>query len=164
MKKLIRKVATVSKISIDHDNNKLIGIDLENGSEEVLIITENVKIYNNDNFEITPTRIIQVGREIFVYTRENTPVMMSLPPKYVPTLLVVNTNDDYMSHKVAYFDKDLVSADHQVVIGEDFLKVIESEDHLVLKDILMERELLVFYQKATKSIPAIINPEKIIIL
>ncbi|HZJ86038.1 MAG TPA: hypothetical protein VFC83_02855 [Erysipelotrichaceae bacterium] len=164
MKKLIRKAATVSRVSIDHDNNKLITIELENASEEILIITEHVRIYNNDDFEITPTRNIQVGREIFVYTRENTPVMMSMPPKYVPALLVVNTNDDYMSHKAMYFDKDLVSADKQVVIGENFLNVIESENDLTIKDLLKEKELLVFYQQATKSIPAIINPEKIIIL
>lgn len=69
-----------------------------------------------------------------------------------------------MSHKAIYFDKDLVSADKQVVIGEKFLNVIESDNDLVIKDLLKEKELLVFYQKATKSLPAVINPEKIIIL
>lgn len=165
MRDILRKQATVTQVSIDHDDNKLIGVRLENGNEEMLIISDLVRIYDNDEFEIIDPTEIEIGREVFIYHRENTPMMMSMPPKYVPELMIVNTNEDFMSHKFEYFDNELVSADNQIKISDKFLRMVESIEYRpLIKELLIEQELLVFYQESTKSIPAIVNPKKIIIL
>lgn len=165
MSDIIKKQATVTQILIDHDDNELIRVKLENGDEEVLIISDAVWVYDNSKFRLINTAGIEIGREVFVYLRSTTPMMMSMPPKYVPEVLVINNNDDYMDHKFMFFNKKLISADNQVEISEEFLNVIESNDYRpLIKEMLIDQDLLVFYKKSTKSIPAIIHPEKIIIL
>lgn len=165
MRDIIRKPATVSKVSIDHDDNKLIEIKLENGSKEALIITPLVRVYDNSQFEIIDPAAMEIGREVFVYHRENTPMMMSMPPKYVPELVIVNNNEDDIEHKFMFFDEDLISADNQIKISDDFLRIVESIEYRpLIKELLVNQELLVFYKEVTKSVPAIVFPKKVIIL
>lgn len=165
MRDIIRKAATVSQVSIDHDDHTLIEVKLEDGRHEVLIISDLVRIYNNSEFNIMEPVEIEIGREVAIYTNENTPMTMSIPPRYVPELIVVNTNDDYMSHKFMYFDKELISADNQIQISDGFVNQVESIEYRpLIKELLIEQQLLVFYKASTRSIPAIVNPEKIIIL
>lgn len=165
MKNLISKKATVTKIEIDHDNSKLVTVSLENNEKEVLIISKLVKIYNNYDFKTINPSKIDIGQEIFIYINKDTPVMMSLPPKYVPILLVVNSNPGFMSHKFDTFDHNLISGDKTIQISEHFLDVIASDKNVPLvKELLKNQNLLVFYKESTKSIPAIVNPKKIIIL
>lgn len=164
MRDIIRKKATISQVSRDHED-KSITVELENGQKEILIITDLVRIYDNAEFKIMKLFELEVGRNINIYVRENTPTMMSMPPKYVPELIIIDTNEEYMDHKFSYFDEELVSADNTVKIGDGFLKIVESIEYRpLLKELLVNQELLVFYKESTRSIPAIIKPEKVIIL
>ena len=165
MREIIRKKATVTQVSSDHEDNKLIEVKLENGNEEVLIISDLVRVYNNSEFAITDPNTIDIGREVFIYTDENTPTMMSMPPKYVPELIIVNDHEDFMDHKFMYFDEELISSDNQIQISDDFVKQIESMEYRpLMKELLVNQELLVFFTRSTRSIPAIVTPEKVIIL
>ena len=164
MRDILRKVATVSQVSIDHDAQSIMVI-LENNQEEILIISELVKIYDNKSYSVIDITEIEVGRRIFIYYHENTPMMMSMPPKYVPQLVVVDRNEDYVDHKFAYFDEDLVSEDNTVQIGDGFLNIVESIEYRpLIKELLVNHQLLIFYKASTRSIPAIVNPEKVIII
>lgn len=164
MRDIIRKKATVSSVVVDHDD-KLVTIKFDDNQTEVLLITELVRIYDTANFAKLDVSEIEVGSIVSIYHRENTPMMMSMPPKYVPELIVVNNNEDFMSHKFMYFDQQLISADSEIQISDDFLRLVESIEYRpLIKELLVDQELLVFYQKSTKSLPAQVYPEKIIIL
>ncbi|NLC54521.1 MAG: hypothetical protein GX769_01395 [Erysipelothrix sp.] len=164
MRDILRKTGVVSKVYFDHEDVS-VGVRLENNQEEILIINELTRVYDNEKFEAIEITEIEVGHNVNIYYRENTPMMMSLPPKYVPELLIVDTNDDYIEHKFSYFDEDLVSADNQIQISDGFLRLVESLEYRpLIKELLVNEELLVFYKRATKSIPAQVYPIKVIIL
>lgn len=164
MEDLLVKQANIYKIVFD-DNQESLVILLENKEKEILIISSEVKIYDNKSYSQTDITEIKVGQKIYVYYNKHTPMMMSLPAKYVPELIVVEKNENYVDHVYDYFNEDLISSDGRIKVNESLLHLVESTcGKSVLKEILAKQKLLIFYQKTTKSIPAIVDPKKIVIV
>lgn len=164
MTKMIMKMATIIEINISGKYHKL-AVKLDNDEIEHLIINDNVKVYENLNFSKMELEELDIGRRVCIYTYENTPIMLSMPPQYTPALIIVSKNEDYIGHKLDYFDENLLSLDKTIKINDAYLSHIESlSNKYLIKDLINNKQLLVFYQKSTRSIPAIVDPIKIIVL
>lgn len=163
MKKVIVKRIFIESDEKTGEEHKSILVK-DGEEEEVLLVSDKVRLYEDREMKGLAFTHIRVGDQLDVYYKENTPLLMSYPGQYSPDVIVLNKNNDYMSHKYSFFDEDLISQDNKVKINKDFLTKIEDyQDEDLIKNLIKNRYLLIFYKASTRSIPAQVNPEKIII-
>ncbi|GGC95247.1 hypothetical protein GCM10007216_27500 [Thalassobacillus devorans] len=119
------------------------------------------------NFIVAPTTyfvdqaIVNVGDMVTGYYDRNAPVPFIYPPQY--RALVMVKESSYQKVKVDYFDSQLVSSD-------DFLRLNLAPNTPILlangqpfSGNPANRNLIVIYGPATKSIPAQTTPYRVIV-
>ena len=102
------------------------------------------------------------GDFITGYYLMNMPMIMIFPPQYSVSVIV---NGDFYNIAVDRFDENMVSYDGflELNIGEDTEIILQNGEPMSAED-LAHRKLVVVYDVATRSIPAITTPQKIIVL
>lgn len=162
MDRIITRVARIVEIRIEHDH-KSIMVESDSHGREIILVPDSLMILENEYFHEKEVEDLSVNYQIYIYMYENSPMMMSEPPQYTPLFLIVAQNEDELFQKIDFFDEDLVSSDNQLKINLES-RVISLSHHDLVKDLLVNKQLLVFYHKSTRSIPAIAYPLKVIIL
>ena len=155
---------------MEHDNREfnslLVENDLEEGLDKLIIhLSEDVLLVDNTSLEFINQDKFELGMEVSVYFEKNTPMLLSYPGQISPNVVIANTNEGYMAVKVDKFNNELISDDNNLKlnISEDTEIVDLNGDKLQVED-LYNKDLIVFYGAATKSIPAQTNPYKVIVL
>lgn len=163
MNKLIKKTVIIESIHIDGDLKRY--SVLENGSPEIINVLDSVTLYEDEYFTKISFEDLEVGESLSVYTWDNSPVLLSYPPQYSPLLIIANRWEEDYQEVSGHFDDDLLHQDKMIKINDATITRLESLKHPnFVKELLKNRELLVFYRASTRSIPALINPIKIIVL
>ncbi|GIO08683.1 hypothetical protein J31TS6_47110 [Brevibacillus reuszeri] len=120
------------------------------------------------NFVVSPTTyfvdhvMVAIGDHVTGYYDGNAPVPFIYPPQY--QALVMVKNGSYQNVKVDYFNSHLVSSDGQLQL------TISPNTQIVLTNgqpfsrSPVNRDLIVIYGPATRSIPAQTMPYRIIVL
>lgn len=106
---------------------------------------------------------LQPGTELTAYYPEHTPLALSMPPQLTPELIVVNSREGFGFVQVSVFDDTLTSSDGKLKLNLSVKTVVTDQKGKPVTK-LAGRALAVFYTASTKSIPALTQPDKIIVL
>lgn len=163
MNKLQKKTVLIESVHVEGDFKRLHVVNQE--SPEVLNINSSVTIFEDEFFNKISFEDLEVGESLSVYTWDNSPVLMSYPPQYSPLILIANRWEEDYQEVSGYFDEELIHHDKMLKINDATITRLESLKHpSFVKGLLENKNLLVFYRISTRSIPALINPIKIIII
>ena len=120
------------------------------------------------NFVVSPTTyfvdhaMVAVGDRVTGYYDGNAPVPLIYPPQY--HALVMVKDSPYQNVKVSYFDSQLMSSDGQLRLNlSPYTQMVLTNGQRFLKS-PANRNLIVIYGPATKSIPAQTTPYRMIVL
>ncbi|MDR6121076.1 hypothetical protein QFZ87_000673 [Bacillus sp. SLBN-46] len=142
----------------------------QNGEGEgcYLLMTLENEVGNIVNFVVSPTTYfvdhvrMAVGDRVTGYYDGNAPVPLIYPPQY--RALVMVKDSSYPNVKVSFFDSQLVSSDGQLRLNlSPYTQMVLTNGQHFSK-IPANRNLIVIYGPATKSIPAQTTPYRIIVL
>ncbi|NRD79931.1 hypothetical protein HPT25_21585 [Bacillus sp. BRMEA1] len=144
----------------------LLGENAEGDGCNKLISLENA-LGATVNFVVSPTTyfvdhaVVTVGDKVTGYYDGNAPTLLIYPPQY-PALVMVKESP-YQNVKVDYFDSQLVSSDGRLRLNiSPYTQIILTNGQLFSRN-LANRNLIVIYGAATKSIPAQTTPYRIIV-
>lgn len=151
----------------------------------IVTAIDNVALWNNENvgcnqmmsvrdkndnivnFVISPDtyfadgEVVRVGDFVTGYYNGNAPTILIYPPQF--SALIVMKYDPEQFVKIDYFDGMLISSDGQLKLN------IAPYTNIILKNgqpfmgSIANRNLIVFYQMTTRSIPAQTTPSKIVV-
>ncbi|WP_078381891.1 hypothetical protein [Sutcliffiella halmapala] len=119
------------------------------------------------NFIVSPTTYfidharVSIGDRITGYHDANAPVPLIYPPRYNALIIVKENNSQNV--KVDYFNEQLVSRDGQLKLNISLYTQILIANGQPFTGNLANRNLIVIYGPATKSIPAQTMPYKVIV-
>ncbi|TCN24148.1 hypothetical protein [Mesobacillus foraminis] len=142
----------------------------QNGTSEgcyKLISVEN-GLGESVNFVVSPSTyfvdhaVVAAGDRVTGYYDGDAPVPLIYPPQY--RALVMVKESPYQNVKVDYFNSQLVSRDGRLKLNlSPFTQILLTNGQPFTKS-PANRDLIVVYGPATKSIPAQTNPYRIIVL
>lgn len=133
---------------------KIVIVEDKQGGEAHFTIDENTYFINNKE--------IKEGLSITGYYDATKPMIMIYPPQYTIDAVVVGDMKETV--KVDLFDENLISKDNQLKIRVDKDTDVITEDGGEYKGKLNNKNLVVIYDIATKSIPAQTSPIKVVVL
>jgi len=138
---------------VHEEGAKFVFLKNEEGAPAHVIISQATYLWGNEE--------IKVGERITVYYDARKPMIMIYPPQYSAEVVVVENERENV--KFDYFNENLISSDYflQLKVNED-TEIVLKEGTPFTGD-LAEKDLLVIYGAATKSIPAQTVPRKIIV-
>lgn len=119
------------------------------------------------NFVVSPTTyfvdqaMVAVGDRVTGYYNANAPIPLIYPPQYPALIMVKHTPSQNV--KVDYFNSQLVSSDGQLKLNLSPSTQILMPNGQAFSKNIVNRNLIVIYGPATKSIPAQTTPYKIIV-
>jgi hypothetical protein len=136
------------------ENMELVLLENEEGAIANLVITETTYFIGEDQ--------IGVGQKVTGYYVADAPMLMIYPPQYPAKVVIIGDQDSQM--KIDRFNDEFVSDDNMLKLNDLSETEIVDEQGVPFTKILSGRQLIVFYDASTKSIPAQTNPRKIIVL
>ncbi|NLL00929.1 MAG: hypothetical protein GX271_09750 [Clostridiales bacterium] len=146
----------VTKVASLKNDKNLTQITLEDkdGMEAIFTISKDTYLTNNEK--------IRVGSVVTGYYDAKVFRIMIYPGQYEAEILDIERPD--YNIKVDYFDNNLISADNtlKITIGHDTELVYMDGSQYKGKPV--KSNLLVIYDKASKSLPAQTEPIKVIVL
>ena len=120
------------------------------------------------NFVVSPTTyfvdhvMVTVGDRVTGYYDGDAPALLIYPPQYQALVMVIDSPNQNV--KVDYFNSQLVSSDGRLQLNiSSFTKVLLTNGQSFSRN-PANRDLIVIYGPATKSIPAQTTPYRIIVL
>jgi hypothetical protein len=141
-------------------------------NEELLGCYKRMSLVSDDGnlatFVVSPSTyfvdhvLVTIGDEVTGYYDLNAPIPLIYPPQFQAIIMVKETL--YQIVKVDYFDSQLVSSDGMLKLNIDQYTEVVLPNNQVFTQNLANRNLIVIYDVATKSIPAQTNPNKIIVI
>ncbi|KYH27294.1 MULTISPECIES: hypothetical protein [Clostridium] len=136
------------------EDSKIVEVEDNQGGIANFIISKDTYFINNNKLEI--------GVKITGYYDATRPMIMIYPPQYPVEAVVVG--DIKESVKVDLFDENLISVDNQLKIKVTNDVEVVTRDGEKYEGELKNKNLLVIYDIATKSIPAQTKPIKVVVL
>lgn len=158
--------AKVEEVNDKDESSKILvasDSDSETALDKVYLFTKDVPVMDLKTGELVENYKFKKGEEIQYFYREDTPMLMSYPGQMTPNFIGVNVKDSKYSLDVDYFNKEGKGLSNRLELNltdEDMAKNLKGEE---VKDFL-EKDLAVIYTLATRSLPPIARPEKIIVL
>lgn len=118
------------------------------------------------HFVISPDTFVsadlKTGDQVTGYFDGSAPMIMIYPPQYAMEAVTVDDGKGFIH--VARFGSDLVSDDNYLKLNLDKATPIVTQEGSPYTGSLTDRDLAVFYQTATRSIPAQTTPLKVVVL
>ena len=134
--------------------NKLISV--ENGTGAIVNFVVSSTTYFVDH------AIVAIGDRVTGYYDGNAPAILIYPPQY-PALVMVK-DSPYQNVKVDYFNSELESSDGRLRLNiSPYTQILLTNGQPFTRN-PANRNLIVIYGPATKSIPAQTTPYRIIVL
>jgi hypothetical protein len=120
------------------------------------------------NFIVTPETYvvnhtsIQVGDIVTGFYDTSLPVPLIYPPQF--TAVVMAKNSRYMNVTVDYFNRRLINSKQnlQLNIGPETIIILKNDQ--IFTGNLGNRNLIVLYDRTTRSIPAQTTPSQVVVL
>lgn len=137
--------------------------DQEKSMEELYLYTAKVPVLDLKTGKFVENYKFKKGDMIEYFYKKDTPIMQSLPAKLNPDFIAINAEDGECSIDVDYFNAKGHGVSNRVEINlSDDTKVVNQKGEEVGK--FKEGDYAVIYKIATRSMPPIATPEKIIAL
>lgn len=156
---------TVKELEDKNDGLIRVYLEKDDGTPAYFILSDDTYYVNNVE--------IEVGKEITGYYESGKPMILIYPPQYSIDIVAPVLDNGFI--KADKFDSDLLSKDKtlKLNISEDteilwekgtVMNWIKAPTVTELELALSNRQLIVFYNFTTKSIPAQTTPTKVIVL
>ena len=129
-------------------------VETDAGEPAYLVVTEETYFVND--------RELVEGSVVTGYYDASLAIIMIYPPQYGAVVMIVEPLEDNI--KVDRFDDELVSLDNMLKLNVSAETEIISQDGKPFAGELANRDLVVTYDVATRSIPAQTTPLKIVVL
>lgn len=120
------------------------------------------------NFMVTPATFVldyvqlQVGMNAVFYYRADAPAPLIYPPQFSAVVIVPEQESRFVY--VGNLDEELISADGALQLNmEDDVQVVTTNNQKFLGNVT-NKDLVVSYTNSTRSIPAQITPENVVVL
>ncbi|WP_274310009.1 stalk domain-containing protein [Solibacillus daqui] len=122
-------------------------------------VDDNTLVYDNTGKEVN----LEVGNTISLYVYGNQPMILIYPPRYTPSVVIVETEKPGFV-KVDQFDENHLSADGQLQLNlnEDSV-IVDAKGKKVSAEELKNYSAIVFYGPTTRSLPPQTSPEKTVV-
>lgn len=142
----------------------------QNGEEDGCkkLISVNNELGALVNFVVSPSTyfvdhvMVAIGDRVTGYYDGNAPTLLIYPPQY--QALVMVKDSPYQNVKVDYFNSQLESSDGHLRLNiSPYTQIVLTNGQLFTRN-PANRDLIVIYGSATKSIPAQTTPYRIIVL
>ncbi|WP_313799943.1 copper amine oxidase N-terminal domain-containing protein [Cytobacillus sp.] len=152
----------ITDVKKDKDFLTLIVENKDKSLEMHFPLSDNVLLFNSDTTEAFDKDQLVKGLTITAYYDKNKPMIMIYPPRTTPEIIVVNGKNRGQV-KVSKFNDQYVSLDNELKlnIAEETV-LLNKQGDKIKKEKLQGKELIVFYDISTRSIPAQTTPKKII--
>lgn len=164
--KFIEYQGTIDTVNVSEDLLSILVESNVEGSEDSLVfhISKDVLILDSKTMDYVKVEDLKEDMEVAAFYRDNTPILMSMPGQLTPNVLVVHKEEGLNVH-VATFSEELISNDNmlKIEIDEETI-IVDEKNEEVNKEDIVGRDLIVFYDVSTKSIPAEARPKKIIVM
>ncbi|MCZ8541273.1 stalk domain-containing protein [Psychrobacillus psychrodurans] len=129
----------------------------------IFTLDNNVLLLNGTNAEAVKKESFQVGQKIDAYYDKNKPMILIYPARITPEILIVQDKEKVSFSKVSKFDQDMISLDGELKLNiSTETEILNENGEVITKKDLEGKELIVFYNITTKSIPAQTVPTKIV--
>lgn len=129
----------------------------------IFTLDNNVLLLNGTNAEAVKKESFQVGQKIDAYYDKNKPMILIYPARVTPEILIVQDKEKVSFSKVSKFDQDMISLDGELKLNiSKETEIFNENGEVITKEDLEGKELIVFYNITTKSIPAQTVPTKIV--
>ncbi|MDO5714695.1 MAG: stalk domain-containing protein [Tissierellia bacterium] len=152
-----RKIVGEIKEVEDH------GFLIKDDQEEIIILYGGSKVLDLKTGEFVEEKTFEVGQEVLVFIRNNTPVLKSLPPQVNPQLIAIHPRENY-NVEMDFFKEDGESLENRLtIVGTENTKIFDLNGKEKKGEDIKNQELIVLYKISTRSIPPQTNPEKIFI-
>lgn len=164
-----REFGTVSEVAGEGKTSQIL-VESENAENEnvkkVYLYTEGVNVIDLKTGEFVKDHKFEKGEKIEYFYKNNTPMMMSYPGKMTPGFIAINVEDAKYSIDVDYFDKEGHGISNRLKINVNDKTPIENMMGETVEESkgVADMDLLVLYTVATRSLPPITNPDKIVVL
>ena len=152
-------------------HTQLLDTEGEEGLYDIAI-GDNTLIFDTKGNALTADDI-EKDTVIKAFYNANKPMLMIYPPRVTPEVIIVETEAEEGTVPGSVLVETFVKSDYegQLVSSDNFLRFEPTEDLNVVdaegnkfEGDLEGRDLVVFYTIATMSIPALTNPEKVVVL
>ena len=161
----IKYEGKIVELTEGEGSNSILVKDNEESYGQVFHLGESVIIIDAESKGIVEAEALKEGVIVTSFSHKNTPVAQSLPPQSSPNIIVINQGDKTGAINVSKFDEELINVENtlKIIVGEETIIVNEVGEKIGKED-LENRNLIVFYSVATKSIPAQAPAQKIILM
>lgn len=137
--------------------------DQEKSMEELYLYTAKVPVLDLKTGKFVENYKFKKGDMIEYFYKKDAPIMLSMPAKLNPDFIAINAEDGECSIDVDHFNAKGHGVSNRVEINlSDDTKVVNQNGEEVGK--FKEGDYAVIYKIATRSLPPIATPEKIIAL
>ncbi len=137
--------------------------DQEGGWDEIYLYTMNVPVVDLKTGELVKGHVFRQGEKIQYFFRADTPVMQSLPPQMTPGLIAIGGEDGPYAVDVDFFNQKGHGAANRLVINASKDTLVQNLKGEKVESYL-DKDLAVLYTTATRSLPPMTTPEKIIVM
>ncbi|QED49279.1 copper amine oxidase N-terminal domain-containing protein [Cytobacillus dafuensis] len=162
--KFIKFSGVIQNIEKDKKSSRLLVENQNESLEMVFPITDEVLLFDNGKGEKLKKDKLEKGMKVEAYYDKNKPMPLIYPATITPEVMIVN-GKEMGQVKISKYDKNLISLDNEIKlnISKDTILLNEKGETIKKAD-LTGKELIVFYNISTRSIPAQTTPVKIIAL
>ncbi|MFD2445538.1 copper amine oxidase N-terminal domain-containing protein [Bacillus sp. CGMCC 1.16607] len=162
--RFIKFSGVITNINQMKDKLSLVVEDKSTNNTMVFPMTDEVLILNSIKGNGMQKDKLKNGLKVDVYYAKNKPMPLIYPPMITPDIVIVE--EEVMGQvKISKFNDDLTSLDATLKLHISKETILEDEKgEKVTENELKGKELIVFYDISTRSIPAQTTPKKIIVL
>lgn len=129
-------------------------------NEYDIIISKDTLILTNTGEQIE----LKEGQNFTAFVNINKPMITIYPPQYSPEIIIIQTDSKGMVVQ-GKFNRDFVNDELSLKLNIDEETVMmDIQGNTVSTNEIVNQNILVFYDKTTRSIPAQTSPTKIILL
>ncbi|MDK8276440.1 MAG: stalk domain-containing protein [Peptoniphilus duerdenii] len=160
-----RVFGKVTEVVEDKDNSQILveSKDQEKSMEKLYLYTGKVPVLDLKTGKFVENYKFKKGDMIEYFYKKDAPIMLSMPAKLNPDFIVINAEDGEYSVDVDHFNEKGRGVSNRVEINlSDDSKVVNLKGEEVGK--FQEGDYAVIYKTATRSMPPIVDAEKIVAL
>lgn len=160
-----RVFGKVTEVGEDKDNSQILveNKDQEKSMEKLYLYTGKVPVLDLKTGKCVENYKFKKGDMIEYFYKKDAPIMLSMPAKLNPDFIAINTEDGEYSVDVDHFNEKGRGVSNRVEINlSDDSKVVNLKGEEVGK--FQEGDYAVIYKIATRSMPPIVDAEKIVAL
>ncbi len=135
------------------------------------IVSDQTLVFSKATGEAKTLKDIKAGDQIGVYTGAYEPAVLMLPPQLKANIVIIYDDIELDSLKMTdadtYLDRDgiLTNAANTLALNiDDTTEIVDPAGEKVTEKDFARKDLLVFYDNSTRSIPAQTTPTKIVVL